>query len=156
MLAGLIMSCGSGWGTPKITLHTTIPEGAKIRLYIASNDDVVIENATGGFKNGDYADYTVVKSPIVIQGSLQVLDCKESEITLLELEEERSLEVLNCSGNKLKELNVSDCNGLKSCSVLQTTSILLRSQTTRNSFFWIALGINLQSSTCPKVRTLAY
>ncbi len=97
----------------KIILHTSLAKGATMKLYIAADAEVKIENASGTFQNNVYADYTVLQSPVTITGNITILDCKENEITAIEMNGDMALQTLNCSDNQLGKLNLTSCKRLE-------------------------------------------
>ena len=111
----------SGVGEGVITMTTSKAVGEKVELRIEANGDVVIEGVSE--PKLDQYRYTLTSQTITIRGNITKLDCSFNKLTNLDVSGCTALPKLDCSYNQLTSLDVSGCTAL---TTLNCSKNLLR------------------------------
>ena len=107
-----------------ITMTTSRAVGEEIGLSIKANGNVTIEGAQ---ETSYYDTYTLTltSQTVTIRGDVTELDCRESQLTSLDVSKDTALTRLVCFYNQLTSLDVSKNTALKilACQDNQLTSL---------------------------------
>ena len=107
-----------------ITMTTSRAVGEEIDLSIKANGNIAIEGAQ---ETSDYDTYTLTltSQTVTIRGDVTELDCRESQLTSLDVSKNTALKILACQDNQLTSLDVPKNTALEilACQDNQLTSL---------------------------------
>ena len=136
-----------------ITMTTSRRVGERIELAIQANGNVTIEGVEETPQTGDWVSYyTLTSQTVTIRGDVTELDCSGNQLTNLNVSECISLTKLNSSRNELTSLDLSGCTSLTELNLYSNdalTSINLSGCQSLKEFSWTYGKLtNLDVSGC--------
>ena len=126
VLLGTLLTSTSLLAEGVITMTTNKGVGEEISLSIEANGNVTIEGVEETPQTGDGVSYyTLTSQTVTIRGDVTELDCSGNQLTNLNVSECISLTKLNSSRNELTSLDVSSCISMAklNCGINQLTSL---------------------------------
>ena len=105
VILGTLLASTSLLAEGVITMTTSRAIGEEIVLRIKANGNIAIEGAQ---ETSDYDTYTLTltSQTVTIRGDVTELDCRESQLTSLDVSKNTALKILACQDNQLKSLDL--------------------------------------------------
>ena len=112
VILGTLLASTSLLAEGVITMTTSRAIGEEIVLRIKANGNIAIEGAQ---ETSDYDTYTLTltSQTVTIRGDVTELDCRESQLTSLDVSKNTALKILACQDNQLTSLDVSKNTALE-------------------------------------------
>ena len=110
VLLGTLLSSTFLLAEGVITMTTSKAVGETIRLKVKANDHFFINGAAIKSVEVDVYGrklYEITNQTITIRGDVTLLDCRENQVTSLDVSKNTALRALGCGRNPLASLDVS-------------------------------------------------